>query len=490
MSSTYYPKLLILTISILTSLFFFACSPKKTKTETYSVPQTEILPEQIDQEPQSNDNSLPKQSDQNSEAVKLTSKLTSCFRSASALEKQEKYGEASEKHSECCFLGNLDSCNQAGGLKLEIFNHIKAAYNFFKMACDGKNPEGCFNLYELEKELGHDAIADTYHELACSHGLQSACVNQIELGKTYLKGHQFQKAIQSFNKILSQQPKNEIALALRAYAYNQTGQYFKAYQDYSAAIAINANNPHYYTERALYHISKQNFQLATEEYNHAIGIEAKAEFYRMRGLMQLYLGDFPRSIQDNSDAIRINPEDLVAYVNRGSAWMHLRNYQKAIENYNHVILLKSDHDLALSNRGMAYQMMGELEKARIDFKKAVDISDNNTLMILNYLEVKILSNDFSNIDDYVKRAYLTARNNEEKLLTLFTDLLLKVLQKKSIEASEKEFNHHLKKKVLLQTSFDALEEYLKKMRPSNAELEKVINYIEQLKNPKLNLFYR
>ena len=343
MSSSYFPKLLIVLITVLTPLFFFNCSPKKTKTETYSTSQTVILLEQIDQEPQSVDNSLPEKSNHTSESAIVPLKLKSCFQSAGALEKQEKYGEASEKHTECCFLGNLDSCNQAGRLKLEIFNHIKAAQNLFKMACDGKNAQGCFNLYELEKELGHKSIAENYYELACVYGLQKACINNLNLGKTHLQNHQFEKAIQSFDKILNQQPKDETALALRAYAYNQTGQYLKAYQDYSEAIVINPNKPHYYTERALYYISKQKYQLAKEEYTHAIDIEGKAEFYRMRGLMHLYSGDFHQSIQDSSDAIRINPEDLAAYVNRGSVWMHLRNYQKAIENYNHVILLKSDH---------------------------------------------------------------------------------------------------------------------------------------------------
>lgn len=419
----------------------------------------------------------------------LQLKLKNCFQVATDLEKQENYGTASQKHSECCFLGNPDSCNQAGQLKLMIFDHVKGARQFFKMACDDKNGLGCFNLHKLENSLGHNVAAENYLHLACSYGLDKACVNHEEEGENYLQSRQFENAVQSFTQALILQPKNDSLLALRGFAYNQSGQYLKAYQDFSEAISINPKEPHYYSQRALYHISRQNYQLAKEDYTFAIGLQEKAEFFRMRGLMELYLGNFRGSIQDNSDAIRIDPNDFKAYVNKGSAWMYLKNYQKAIEDFDHIILLNPDHVFALSNRGMAYQLMGDLKNAKADFRKAVKIDSHNTLMILNYLETKILTDDLKHIDAYINRAYLTARNKEEKLLTTFTHLLIKALQNKSTGNTEKEFTHLLKKKVLLQTNFDALENYLKKIRPSSTSIDQILNYIQELKNPEINLFY-
>jgi tetratricopeptide (TPR) repeat protein len=490
MFSIFYQNKITFPIVIIIALFFFNCASKKIQAETNASPQTPPLSEKEQPDTQTEDRSALDSFNQKTEVAGLQSKLTKCFQSANALEKQEDYRTASEKHTECCFLGSLDSCNHSGRLKLEIFNHMKAAYHFFNMACEGKNGLGCFNLSELEKAQGHEASADTFQLLACSYGLNKACIKNIEEGKTHLQNHQFKKAIQSFNSALIQQPKNAPILALRGYAYNQTGQYLKAYQDFSEAITVNPKEPNYYAQRALYHISRQNYQLAKEDYTLAINIQEKSEFFRMRGLMQLYLGNFQRSVQDSSDAIGIESNDLKAYVNRGSAWMYLKNYQKAIENFNYVILLKSDHIFALSNRGMAYQLMGDLKKAKADFQKSVTIDNYNTLMILNYLETKILTNDLNDINTYIDRAYLTARNNEEKLLTIFTDLLVKFLRKKSTSKTEKEFNHHLRNKILLQTSFDALETYLKKITPSTEPLDQILSYIQQLKNPAINLFYR
>ena len=69
-------------------------------------------------------------------------------------------------------------------------------------------------------------------------------------------------------------------------------------------------------------------------------------------------------------------------------------------------------------------------------------------------------------------------------------MFVNALQKKSLGILEKEFNRLLKKKILLQTNYDALEVYLKKIKPSFASVDLLLNHIQRLKNPTINLFYR
>jgi tetratricopeptide (TPR) repeat protein len=428
--------------------------------------------------------------DQEKENLRLNTGLKKCFQEANTLEELKEYGRANQKHSECCFLGNLDSCIHAGDLKLSIYNHLKGANDFYKMACDEKNALGCFNLHALELSLDDYVAAEKYRKLACLYGLKKACIDYKKEGEKYLQSRKFENAIQAFTQALLLQPKSDAILALRGTAYNQNGHFIKAYQDFTEAIKINSTDPHYYSQRAFYHISRQNYELAKADYTRAISIEGRSEFFRMRGLMHLYLGNFQGTIQDCSEAIRIKPNDLKAFVNRGSAWMYLKDYQKAIDDFNQVILLDSNHIFALSNRGTAYQLMGDIKKAKSDFQKAIKIDARNTLLILNYLEAKILTDDFKDIYAYLGRAYLAARNNEEKILTVFTHMFINTLQKKLLGMLEKEFNRLLKKKILLQTNFDALEIYLKKIKPPFASVDLILNHIQRLKNPTINLFYR
>lgn len=462
-------------IATILMLSLLSCTNKKMISESYTQNQLVAKGEQKIQETKGELSPL---------------KLRKCHNTAEVFEGQEDYRKATDKYSECCFLGNIDSCNKSGQLNLEIFNHLKAAKSYFKRACDEKNGDGCYNIFELEKEQGNDSVATIYQELACTYGVQKACIDYLKKGKIHIQKQQFQEAIKIFITLLKINPTDEKVLALRGFAYNQTAHFLYAYQDFTKAIEMNPKEPNYYASRALYHISNQDYQAAKAEFTYAIALKEKSEYYSMRGLMHLYSGSFKLAIQDSTYAINMESENLKAYVNRGTSWMHLKNYQKAVADFNHVILSKADHVFALSNRGVANQLMGKIKPAKSDFKRVLDIDNTNALMILNYLETKILTKDFDKVRAYIKRAYLVANTNEEKLLTVFMDLVLFSLQGKTNSKLEKAFNHYLKKKVLLQTNFDTLEAFFRNINNKQVEVAKLLQFIEKLKDPKLNLFYR
>ena len=63
-------------------------------------------------------------------------------------------------------------------------------------------------------------------------------------------------------------------------------------------------------------------------------------------------GEYQEAIDDYTSAIKINPDDADAYVNRGAAYHNLGKHQEAIDDFNTAIKINPDYAKAYYNRGM------------------------------------------------------------------------------------------------------------------------------------------
>ena len=69
------------------------------------------------------------------------------------------------------------------------------------------------------------------------------------------------------------------------------------------------------------------------EYNEAIKLDPQlAVAYINRGNAYDNLGQSERAIQDYDEAIRLDPQDTFAYINRGVAYYNLDQFERAIED--------------------------------------------------------------------------------------------------------------------------------------------------------------
>ena len=89
------------------------------------------------------------------------------------------------------------------------------------------------------------------------------------------------------------------------------------------------------------------------------------------------------SIEDYSEAIRLDPDDANAYYNRGWDYDELGEYEKAIEDYSQVIRLDPNATDAYNNRGNIYYSLGEYEKALQDYDEAIRLDPDNEMFLEN-----------------------------------------------------------------------------------------------------------
>ena len=83
-------------------------------------------------------------------------------------------------------------------------------------------------------------------------------------------------------------------------------------------------------------------------------------------------GDYDRAIEEYTEAIELNPDLAIAYINRGAAYQCKGLFDRAIAEFTKAIELKPDFAIAYINRGAAHQYKGLFDHAIADFTKAIE----------------------------------------------------------------------------------------------------------------------
>ncbi|MEH2466973.1 tetratricopeptide repeat protein [Nostoc sp.] len=103
-------------------------------------------------------------------------------------------------------------------------------------------------------------------------------------------------------------------------------------------------------------LNRQDYQGASKDYTEAIKIAPKnINAYIKRGHAHHFLKDYQAAIKDYNQAIQIAPKNVQAYIKRGDARYSLKKYQAAIDDYTKAIRLSPDSVDAYKNRGFVYE---------------------------------------------------------------------------------------------------------------------------------------
>jgi len=121
-----------------------------------------------------------------------------------------------------------------------------------------------------------------------------------------------------------------------------------------------------------------------EKLDEAIRINPQdAMAYYNRGSMYRQLGQYERAIQDHDEAIRLDPQSTWAYTHRGAAYATLGQYERAIQDYDEAIRLDPQSTWAYHNRGIAYDELGQYERAIQDYDEVIRINPQNAIAYYN-----------------------------------------------------------------------------------------------------------
>lgn len=99
--------------------------------------------------------------------------------------------------------------------------------------------------------------------------------------------------------------------------------------------------------------------------------------YFMKSLFSLS-GEFPKTIEDLNEVIRLEPDKGVAYLLRAGAYAMSDNFDKAIQDCNRVVEIDPDNSAAYMLRGALFDQKKDSARASSDFEKGARLIEAET----------------------------------------------------------------------------------------------------------------
>jgi TonB family protein len=146
-----------------------------------------------------------------------------------------------------------------------------------------------------------------------------------------------------------------------------------------------------------------------------------ADEFLARGYARLRLHQYPQAKADADDALKLEPNSVIAQFLHGRDAYEEKDYATALDDFNKVIGQKPDWPDAYLYRGLAYSYRGDHQRALPDYQKAIQLnpylaSAYNSLGWA-YSELGQLDQAKANLDKAIELEpdFIRARENRAKL---------------------------------------------------------------------------
>ena len=127
-----------------------------------------------------------------------------------------------------------------------------------------------------------------------------------------------------------------------------------------------------YFNRAFKNYMRDNYDGAIEDYTEGLHLQPNDVYaWLSRGNAWSKKGEYDQAIADYSRAIHLKPDFAAAWSCRGSAWYRKDEYDRVIEDMSEALRLSPDSSNAWRIRGDAWRKKGEYDKAVADYKKSL-----------------------------------------------------------------------------------------------------------------------
>lgn len=205
----------------------------------------------------------------------------------------------------------------------------------------------------------------------------SVLTNPFECGmKRYLAGD-YQAAVDAYSQAIEAEPRNPLLYNNRGVAYEKIGNFDAAYADYTQATTLNANYAEAFQNRALL---KQRMRPTTTGIDNdddsmqtantyglsgdAESVQCGSDNWVQCGVSRYRAGDYKGALSSFNQEIFNNPDNAVAYNNRGVTKEKMLNFNGAIEDYNKALTIRPNYMEARSNLEAANRYVIEIKQMK------------------------------------------------------------------------------------------------------------------------------
>ncbi|HNM01491.1 MAG TPA: tetratricopeptide repeat protein, partial [Leptospiraceae bacterium] len=189
----------------------------------------------------------------------------------------------------------------------------------------------------------------------------------IENGEKLLKNGNFEGAVSSFSKAIDLVPDNPYYYYKRGRAYEESKDYEKALKDFVKGSSLDSKSALYVSAAAGVYEAQENYDKALEFFQKSCSLDSRSAWDHYK------VGD-------------------IHFINK--------KYSEAVSWFTKAIELKED-EYYCYRRGKAYLELGDRESAKRDFSRAVQISPDYKLGLMERAPLLFEEGDYEGcISDY------------------------------------------------------------------------------------------
>ncbi|NQW48375.1 MAG: DUF1549 domain-containing protein [Planctomycetes bacterium] len=212
--------------------------------------------------------------------------------------------------------------------------------------------------------------AGYFATLEKSDNFDAHCVR----GMAYLARHNYDKAIQSFDRAIQIDPKSAAAYSHRGFAHGAKGRFDQVIADQKKAIELDATLAIAYERRGAALAGKRDFAGALKDIDKAIELDPSlGEALCDRATILRLQGDLARAAVDADAAIKVAPELARAHLQRGLIWAMGKDLERSQKCFEEAVRLDPKSAEAVCGLGQCHLAGKEYEPAIVDFTKALEL---------------------------------------------------------------------------------------------------------------------
>ena len=135
---------------------------------------------------------------------------------------------------------------------------------------------------------------------------------------------------------------------------------------------------------------------------------ALAEIYRERGLHFAELGHYDKAVADFSNAVKLNPDYVTAFISRANAYAKLEQYKAAYQDFATAQKLSPQNTAIYVIRGSLNFLLGRFQDAVADYRYYLSLKprDMYRMMWLHLSQKYLDKNSPSDLEKYSKNVNL------------------------------------------------------------------------------------
>lgn len=163
------------------------------------------------------------------------------------------------------------------------------------------------------------------------------------------------------------------AYAIRGLIYIQKDNLDNAIADLTKALELDPRNPALLRVRGMAKLKNKDFDGALADHNRVVEIDPSLDSYSQRALIHFAKGDYDKAIEDFNVAIEKSSNPVKLYNLRGQAKLRKKDFDGALADYNKAIELDPKFPDAYVYRGVTLLNMHRDSDAQKDFDKFLEM---------------------------------------------------------------------------------------------------------------------